>query len=87
MNKYTKLSHKHGFKHPHEYKQWVKAVATGNEADFRLSRCGRYLSKANTRFSERIKQIKKLALKDIVSWMENALTEWRLTGKNPLDKS
>ena len=87
MDKYTKLAHKHWFKHPHEYKQWVKAVATGNEADFRLSRCGRHLLRANTRFAERIKQIKKLALKDIVNLMENALTEWRLAGKNPLDKS
>lgn len=87
MDKYTKLSHKHGFNHPHEYKQWVKAVATGNEADFRLSRCSRHLLRANTRFAERIKQIKKLALKDIVNLIGNTLTEWRLTGKNPLDKS
>ena len=86
MDKYTKLAHNHGFNHPYEYKQWVKAVAIGNEVDFRLSRCGGHLSKANTRFAERVKQIKKLALKDIVNWMGNALTEWRLTGKNPLDK-
>lgn len=66
--KLTRLAQKHKLKHPHEYRKFVKAKATGNEHLYYIDRMNSIAYRFNRFFCDSISQMQKEFKNDIGSF-------------------